>query len=67
VRDFKQRSVTAGRDVLRKVGPDDEWCAEAYLETDYSVVDKEIVALAARRYALFLAALMLDPDDKDGE
>jgi hypothetical protein len=60
VRDYKQRSVGAGRDVLRKVGPDDEWCAEAYLETDYSVVDEASVALAARKYALFLSGMLLD-------
>jgi len=59
VQNFKSRSVEAGRDVLRKVGPDDEWCAEAYLETDYSVVDEHVVALAAQHYALFLAETIL--------
>lgn len=55
VRDYKQLSVAAGRDVLREVGPEDEWCAEAYLETDYSVVDEAAVALAASKYAIYLA------------
>jgi type I restriction enzyme M protein len=67
IRDYKQRSVAAGRDVLRKVGPGDEWCAEAYMETDYSVVDEDTLALAARKYAIYLATAELASDAEDGD
>ncbi len=66
VKDFKSRSVGAGRDVLRKVGANDEWCAEAYLETDYSVVDEAAVAQAARRYAIYMASSQLALDTESG-
>ncbi|MHB1732766.1 MAG: N-6 DNA methylase, partial [Ferrimicrobium acidiphilum] len=67
VRAYKERSVEAGRDVLKKVGPDDEWCAEAYLETDYSVVNEETLASAARRYAMYHAMDSLDGTRDTGE
>lgn len=66
VRDYKQLSVAAGRNVLRTVGPDDEWCPEAYLETDYSVVDQAAVALAACKYAIYLATAGITPEEDDG-
>jgi len=33
---FRDRSSVAGISVMRKVDHEDEWCAEAYMETDYS-------------------------------
>jgi type I restriction enzyme M protein len=39
--DFFNRSEIPGRCVKRKVTVDDEWCAEAYLETDYSQITKQ--------------------------
>jgi type I restriction enzyme M protein len=60
VRDFKQQSVGAGRDVLRNVGPEDEWCAEAYLETDYSVVDQATLLAAIRGYTVAVMRTKLD-------
>lgn len=32
---FRNREVLAGESILQRVGVDDEWCAEAYMETDY--------------------------------
>ena len=37
---FRNREIHAGESIMQKVGPDDEWCAEAYMETDYSVIDQ---------------------------
>ena len=34
--DFSNRKVSAGVSVRKKVTKDDEWCAEAYLETNYN-------------------------------
>jgi hypothetical protein len=33
---FRNREVKPGEAVMQMVGPDDEWVAEAYMETDYS-------------------------------
>lgn len=51
---FRNREVHAGQSVLAKVGPADEWVAEAYLETDYSTVSVDSLAQAVRDYALHL-------------
>src|SRR6185503_17509931 len=32
---FRNREVRAGESVMRAVTAEDEWCAEAYMETDY--------------------------------
>jgi hypothetical protein len=31
----------------------DEWCAEAYIETDYSVLDEALYAETVKRYVAF--------------
>ena len=33
---FQMRREVPGSSVMATVGPDDEWCAEAYMETDYT-------------------------------
>ena len=35
---YRNREVVDGQSVTAEVGPKDEWCAEAYLETDYSTL-----------------------------
>lgn len=50
---FRNREVHAGESVLQKVGPDDEWCAEAYMETDYSALTQSRFEQVVRSYALF--------------
>src|SRR3990167_8503501 len=39
--DFTNRKVIPGLAVRKKVGANDEWCAEAYLETDYSDISED--------------------------
>lgn len=46
---FRNRDVVAGVSVAKEVGPYDEWCAEAYLETDYSKVNEAVYMKAIRR------------------
>jgi len=50
---FRNREVHAGESVLQKVGADDEWCAEAYMETDYSALNQSHFEKVVRDYALF--------------
>lgn len=40
---------------MRQVTADDEWSAEAYLETDYSSISKRDFEILVREYAIFTA------------
>jgi type I restriction enzyme M protein len=50
---FLNREVHAGESVIKKVGADDEWCAEAYMETDYSTLTKSDFGRELKRYVVF--------------
>lgn len=50
---FNNREVHAGESVLQYVTPDDEWCAEAYMETDYTKLDQSDFESVVRNYAIF--------------
>jgi type I restriction enzyme M protein len=50
---FRNREVHAGESVLQKVTHTDEWCAEAYMETDYSLITQENFEQVVRNYAMF--------------
>lgn len=52
--DYRSKSERAGACVKRKVTAADEWCAEAYLETDYSALTEDDFARSLKKYALFL-------------
>jgi hypothetical protein len=44
----------AGESVKRHVTADDEWCAEAYMETDYAqLLSREAYEKCARDYLMF--------------
>jgi type I restriction-modification system DNA methylase subunit len=50
---FRNREVHAGKSVTQKVTGEDEWCAEAYMETDYSKITQEMFEDTVRNYAVF--------------
>lgn len=50
---YRNREVLPGESVLMKVTAEDEWCAEAYMETDYSKITKDDFIRVARDYAIF--------------
>jgi type I restriction-modification system DNA methylase subunit len=50
---FRRKEV-AGKSVWKKVANYDEWCAEAYLETDYSDVTEDMFAKELKRHAMFV-------------
>ncbi|MCL2595801.1 MAG: SAM-dependent methyltransferase [Promicromonosporaceae bacterium] len=50
---YRNREVHAGESVTRHVTADDEWLAEAYIETDYSTLTEADFAKVLRDYALF--------------
>lgn len=50
---YRSREVVNGMSVIHEVGPEDEWCAEAYMETDYSTITQSTFEEAVRNYAVF--------------
>jgi type I restriction-modification system DNA methylase subunit len=51
--DYRSQASIPERCVKVKVTADEEWCAEAYLETDYSTLAEADFTSELRRYALF--------------
>jgi type I restriction enzyme M protein len=49
---FRNREVHIGKSVLKAVGAESEWCAEAYLETDYAHLGKEIYERTVKKFIL---------------
>jgi len=50
---YHGRKVIAGKSAKKHVTAEDEWVAEAYLETDYSVLTKEDFEKELKKYMLF--------------
>lgn len=53
IRAFMNKENIPGLSVTRVVSPDDEWCAEAYMETDYYSLNKDIFAENILLYVSF--------------
>ncbi|MEO6824607.1 MAG: N-6 DNA methylase [Nitrosospira sp.] len=51
---WRNREVHAGESVTARVGPEDEWVAEAYMETDYSTLTQKDLEKVLLDRALFL-------------
>jgi len=50
---FLNRKEISGLSLLKEVAAKDEWCAEAYMETDYSKLSKEDFIKELKRYVAF--------------
>jgi hypothetical protein len=60
---FRNREVHTGESVLQKVNAFDEWCAEAYMETDYSGIDQSLFDETVRTYVgHFLLGAQVEPE-----
>lgn len=53
VETFRNREIVPGESVVRRVTAEDEWCAEAYMETDYSKLTQADFERAVRNYAVY--------------
>lgn len=51
---FRNKKEQDGLSVMRQVGSEDEWLAEAYMKTDYSVLTMSHFEKTVREYASFL-------------
>ena len=50
---FRNRGVTKGWSLMREVSASDEWCVEAYMETDYSQLKREDFIKVVRNYVIY--------------
>lgn len=64
---YRNREVRPGEAVMQRVGADDEWIAEAYMETDYSRLGKEDLEKVLLDHALFVLRASIDPDEAGDE
>lgn len=53
IESFRNREVHPGESVLKAVTASDEWCAEAYMETDYQAITQADFELVVRNYGVF--------------
>jgi len=64
---YRNRQVHAGESVMQAVTADDEWCAEAYMDTDYSALNQEDFERVVQNYALFKLFSQSDKEAADAE
>ena len=65
---FRNREVHTGESVLQMVDEKDEWCAEAYMETDYSTVTQTDFENEIKKYIVFKILNGIEEvDDAEGE
>lgn len=50
---YLNREKQVGLSVLRSVSAEDEWCAEAYIDTDYGKLGRGVYADTVKRYLAF--------------
>jgi len=63
---YRNREVHAGESVMQKVTHNDEWCAEAYIETDYSLLTSKSFDEVVRNYAIYrLVGLQATEQEQD--
>lgn len=62
---WRNREVHVGESVTARVGPEDEWVAEAYMETDYSTLTQKDLERAVLDHALFLLRGIQDIGEVD--
>ena len=62
---FRNREVQEGFSILQKVTHEDEWCAEAYIETDYSNLSADLFVRSIQDYRAYLVQKPLSFKDLD--
>lgn len=50
---YRNREDIPGECIKQKVSANDEWCAEAYMKTDYSLVNENVFQDTVKKYMLF--------------
>lgn len=66
---YKNKDEIIGQSVKAVVTENDEWCAEAYLKTDYSMIPEALFTEKLKKYCLYLfsnnltSAISIEPFD----
>ena len=50
---YLNRETKTGLSVMKAISPSDEWCAEAYMETDYTKISQADFEKVVRDYAIY--------------
>lgn len=66
VKAFRDRDERPGQWIKHKVGAEDEWCAEAYLETDYSTLTRADFERVVKDYAMFCLSCQNNGPEQGG-
>ena len=56
VQAYRDRDDVVGQSVRRHVTHDDEWCAEAFMQTDYSKIQRSDYEAALRKFVAYRIA-----------
>lgn len=65
---YRNREVHAGESVTQAVTATDEWCAEAYMETDYQTLTKADYEQVIKKFLMFnLMAGATDDENEEGD
>jgi type I restriction-modification system DNA methylase subunit len=64
---FRNRDDVPGLSIKAQVSASDEWCAEAFMETDYRLVDRACFERAVRDYILHGAVTGADDEEPTEE
>jgi type I restriction enzyme M protein len=69
VETFRNREVHPGESVTQMVTANDEWCAEAYMETDYSTLTQADFEQEIKKYLVFkiMNDHLLEEENDDSE
>jgi len=62
---YRNREVHAGESITQTVTAGDEWCAEAYMETDYSALTQSDFEKVVQNYAMFKLFGQENPSNED--
>jgi type I restriction enzyme M protein len=61
---YESREIVDGISVMHQVGASDEWCAEAYLDTDYTTITEDHLKTSLKRY--FINGIMIRDEIRTG-
>jgi len=64
---FRNREVDGKMAVMREMTMDDEWCAEAFLTTDYGALSERDFATEVRKYFAFKILMEENVMEDEGE
>lgn len=64
---YRKRESVAGLSITKKVTAEDEWLAEAYMETDYSTLTDDDFEKIIRDFVAFRITANLKPNGRMGE